>query len=154
MTHESRLAKGYPRVVIVRDILNVVASRYKLLMRYHPDKIDSGNLCSINEKIFQIWINHASSDSNNNLLVVQFEKWVKSRSYRDSIALMFKVQNLDIMDNISVHGGGSSFSGRSQLPTSEELNARWKQVDLPNKFIDRINAEDIKELRKKLGYIA
>ena len=123
-------------------------------MRYHPDKIDSGNLCSINEKIFQIWINHASSDSNNNLLVVQFEKWVKSRSYRDSIALMFKVQNLDIMDNISVHGGGSSFSGRSQLPTSEELNARWKQVDLPNKFIDRINAEDIKELRKKLGYIA
>ena len=54
MTHDSRLAQGYPRNVIVRDIVNVVASRYKLLMRLHPDKIDSGNLVSINEKSFKI----------------------------------------------------------------------------------------------------
>jgi len=151
-SYETRLTKGFPKIVIIRDILNVVASRYKLLMKRHPDKVDNGNLCSINENIFQIWIENVLS-AKKKCMLVKFEEWVASRQYRDAISAKLKVKNLDVMGQMSFHGGGSSFGNLSSTPSLTDLNNRWKQVDIPSKFIRRIESQDIKSLRKQLGYI-
>jgi len=151
-SYETRLTKGFPKIVVVRDILNVVASRYKLLMKCDPDKVESGNLCSINENIFQIWMENVLS-MNKQCMVVKFEEWLASRQYRDAISAKLKAKNLDVMGQMSFHGGGSSFGNLSSTPSLTDLNNRWKQVDIPSKFIRRIESQDIKSLRKQLGYI-
>ena len=86
-------------------------------------------------------------------MVVKFEDWIASRQYRDLISAKLKVKNLDVMGQMSFHGGGSSFINSSAVPSLEDLKNRWKQVGIPAKFIKRIEAQDIKLLRRKLGYI-
>ena len=150
--YEASQARGFPKIVLIRDILNVVASRYKMLSMHRPDQIEKGNLCSVNESMFQTWLNHASIVSSHRIKLVKFESWITSLAYRNKISELIGFKNIDAMHEISFHGGGSSFSGRSRVPTPDELKNRWKEVKIPTKFLDRIGASDISLARKKLGY--
>lgn len=89
---------------------------------------------------------------NGDAILIQFEKWLDSKEYRDKISAEFNVMNHDITDTITEFGDGSSFSGQN-VPTAEELKNRSKQIELPSVVLDRIQQPDIVELRKQLGYI-
>ncbi|MDA9761681.1 hypothetical protein N9C84_01250 [Desulfobacterales bacterium] len=144
--------KNLSKVIIVRDILNVVASRYKALVSSgKSDFIESGNLLSISEQIFEIWLDHASPPSGNKI-IIQFEHWVKYQKYRTQICNLLRCQDMNPINTITSHGGGSSFSKMERIPTHEELISRWEMVDLPEKFLKRIQASDIQEARRRLGY--
>ena len=142
--------KGYKNIVIVRDINNLFASRYKRF-------IDKGHLHEssdmlINEKIVNIWKDHVNAGLNKDAILIQFEKWLDSKEYRDEISAIFKCHNYDITDTMTEFGDGSSFSGKIK-PSVNDLKNRANQIQLPEIVQERINQSDIVELRKKLQYI-
>lgn len=144
------VSKGYKNIVIIRDIPNLFASRYKKGQAY-GHSYDYG-VMRIDEKAVELWKEHAITGLNGDAILIQFEKWLDSKEYRDEISSKFNVTNYDITDTITEFGEGSSFSGQRK-PTAEELKNRSKQVVLPSIVANRIEQPDIIELRKKLGYI-
>lgn len=144
------LTKEYDKIVIVRDIENLFASRFKKGQSY-KQPYNLGDM-RIDEITVDLWKNHVEAGLNKNAILIQFEKWVDSKEYRDHISKILGFYNYDKIDTITEFGEGSSFSGQ-RIPTAEELKTRASQVELPEKVKDRISQEDILELRKKLGYI-
>lgn len=102
----------------------------------------------IDEKSVEIWKEHTKSNS----ILIIFEKWVESKEYRDYICEKMGIPNYDIKNTITNFGGGSSFTGKT-LPTTEELKSRSKMIDLPMDVTGRLEKPDIKEIRKKLGFL-
>jgi hypothetical protein len=136
------------KIVILRDIFNLFASRYKKIVS-HPEKSSYYNLAMrIDEIIVNLWKEHANSDA----IIILFEKWVESKEYRDLICERLRIPNHDITDTVTNFGGGSSFTGQKK-PTIEELKSRSKMVNLPQEVIDRLNQPDITEIRQRLGFI-
>ena len=142
---------GYKNIVIIRDIPNLFASRYKKSIGYEQPW-DFGAM-RIDEHSVDIWKNHALTGLNGDAILIQFEKWLDSKEYRDKIAALFGCDNYDITDTITEFGEGSSFSGQN-VPTAEDLKNRSNQIELPEEVQQRIEQEDIIELRKRLGYIS
>jgi hypothetical protein len=142
--------KGYTPIVIIRDITNLFASRYKKGIAYgHPYNYGA---MRIDEKAVDIWKDHVIAGLNGDAILIQFEKWVDSKEYRDEISAIFDCHNYDITDTMTEFGDGSSFSGQNK-PTAKELKSRANQIELPKIVQERIEQEDIIELRKKLDYI-
>lgn len=140
--------QGTQQIVILRDIFNLFASRYKRAQKFPGNKHMQNNVMRIDEKAVEVWKQHA----NSNALIIIFEKWIESKEYRDSICEQLGITNHDITDTMTEFGDGSSFTGQEK-PTIDELKSRAKMVKLPQEIIDRLNQPDIKELRKKLGFI-
>lgn len=136
------------QIVILRDIFNLFASRHKRAQKFPGNKHMQDNVMRIDEKAIDVWKQHASSDA----LIIIFERWIESKEYRDSICEQLGITNHDITDTMTEFGDGSSFTGQKK-PTVDELKSRSKMVDLPQEVIDRLNKPDIKELRKKLGFM-
>jgi len=146
----SLFTEGYKKIVIVRDIENLFASRFKRGQKY-KNNINTSDM-RIDQFAVDLWKNHINAGLNGDAILIQFEKWVDSKEYRDKLAAQLNTVNYDITDTMTVFGNGSSFSGKIK-PTAEELKSRAKMVDLPEAVKNRIAQPDIVELRKKLGYI-
>lgn len=144
------ITQGYRKIVIIRDLPNLFASRYKKSQAYgHSYK---KGVMRIDEKAIELWKDHAISGLNGSAILIQFEKWLDAKEYRDELAASFNAANHDITDTITEFGEGSSFSGQLK-PTVEELKTRFSQVALPRKVRKRVQEEDINDLRRQLGYI-
>ena len=150
-TLESEYTLGFNKIVILRDILNVVASRYKRMMDIDPKSIDY-KLMEIDEKLFQCWISHASAFKRN-VLIIKFEDWLSSKEQRDRISNSLGCKNIDCVNTIPFHGGGSSFTKMEKIPSVEDLLNRSEQVKLPTEILERIQKSDILNLRKEHGYV-
>lgn len=137
------------QIVILRDIFNLFASRYKQAQKFPGNKHIQNNVLRLDEKAIEVWKQHA----NSNALIIIFERWIESKEYRDSICEQLGIKNHDITDTMTEFGGGSSFTGRKK-PTVDELKSRAKMVNLSQEIVDRLNQTDIKELRKRLGFIS
>lgn len=135
----------FKKIAIIRDIENLFASRYK---RWLDTKVRG---MQIDEDIIKKW-KIISDCEKDEVLLIKFENWVIDKEYRDLICKELNIENLDITDKITGFGNGSSFSGR-RLPSSEELNSRKNQIELPTDVKERLISEDIVEIRRKLGYI-
>ena len=145
---------GMPKVVVVRDIKNVIASRLKNLKRYSECK-NTQKLLQVNERIANIWTEHATAVAEKKVIGIIFERWVSSKEYRDSVAQILGTKNLDITDTILPYGGGSSFTGiTSQPPSAKSLNDRHLQMELDKSSSKIIEREDISVLRSALGFAA
>jgi len=150
-TYVSKYTRGFNKIVILRDILNVVASRYKRIMDSDPES-NIYKLMKIDENLFKCWISHASAFKKN-ASIIKFEDWISSKEQRDEIAKSVGCKNIDCISTIPFHGGGSSFSKMEKMPSSKDLLNRSDQVKLPNKILERINKSDILNLRKEHGYV-
>ena len=145
---------GMPKVVVVRDIKNVIASRLKNLKRYSECK-NTQKLLQVNERIANIWTEHATAVAEKKVIGIIFERWVSSKEYRDNVAQILGTKNLDITDTILPYGGGSSFTGiTSQPPSAKSLNDRHLQMELDKSSSKIIEREDISVLRSALGFAA
>ncbi len=143
---------GYPRIVILRDIRNVAASRYKRFL----DKAGDApweKYMRMDESFFKCWLEHSYAIMKNHITAVKFEDWVCDKEYRDRIANKLALKNIDSTKTVSHHGGGSSFDhDNTNPPSPEELNERWKKIELPEAIKRRINSDDIQQARAHLGY--
>lgn len=142
---------GYTKVVIIRDIYNVIASRYKKLI---DTKSQPGwqQLMKIDESIFTIWKQHAAA-AKQGTTMIRFEDWIEGKEARNAISKSLGLENLDHTNTMSHHGGGSSFNPHHWTPPSgSDLNNRWRQVELPKALLERMKQEDIQVTRSQLGY--
>ena len=151
--HITEFSLGYPKIVILRDIKNVAASRHKKSL----DKSGLAsweNLMRMDEEFFKYWLEHAYANTKGNILAVKFEDWASNRNYRDEIAKKLALKNFDSIKTVSHHGDGSSFDvGNQNPPSPEALKERWKKIELPEATKKRINSDDIQEARAHLGYL-
>ncbi len=69
-------------------------------------------------------------------MVVNFNRFVGERAYRDRIAAELALDNRDVLDEASDYGGSSSFSPGSGPSTTRELLTRFRQHRLPDDMID------------------
>lgn len=137
----SRIDDKYPttKVVVLRDIHNLSASRYKA---------NQGVGMRINELFVERWLSQAN---HNNIF--KYEDFLLSKENRDAFMGQFGVENIDITNDVKYCSNiGSSFVGR-QLDTIENYLNRHKMVDLPQELIEYISVTQVQEVRKRLGYI-
>ena len=135
-------------IVIVRDINNLFASRFKNIQK-HNKPYYSGDM-RLDEESVNIWKQHVNAGLSGDAVLIHFERWVASREYRDSISERLNITNLDKTDTVTNFGGGSSFSG-TRKPSIEELKNRANQIELPKPVQSRIQQLDIIELQQKLN---
>ena len=150
--YTTEFSLGYQKIVILRDIRNVAASRYKKSLD-QSGRASWSNLMRMDEEFFKCWLDHAYANTKGQILAIKFEDWVSSKNYRGETAKKLALKNIDSIKTVSHHGEGSSFSvGNQDPPSPEELKDRWKQIELPEATKRRINSDDIQKARAHLGY--
>ena len=151
ISYVSKYTRGFKKIVILRDIINVVASRYKRRLEKDPKSV-AYKLMKIDENLFKCWISHASSFKKN-VPIIRFEDWLSSEEQRNKIANSLGLKNIDGINTIPFHGGGSSFSKMEKVPSEKDLLNRSEQVNLPTEILERMQKSDILNLRQKHGYL-
>ena len=129
-------------IVIIRDIPSIIASRLKRVETNPEIK----HLMSTDERFFSNWKHYASNNT------IKFEDWLTKKECRDNLCLDLGIENLDNVSYVSRIGGGSSFVG-TKLDSVENILNRESQIQIPSDLIERINAKDIADTRKSVGYI-
>jgi hypothetical protein len=123
------------KVVIVRDIINVFASRYKAFGKGF-----------VNKKIADLWIQHANHPN-----IFKYEDFLLDKNKRDNLTQIFNIPNMDVTTFVSACANGSSFIGK-QLDTVENLLVRYKMIDFLKETKQLLNDPLIQQTRQKLGY--
>lgn len=126
------------KYVILRDIKNNVASRYKA----HPK-----GAMLVSEKYVEIWKEHARFPDK-----IRYEDFLTSKPIRDAFSLKVGAENIDVTDDVNYCSNiGSSFVGRTKDTTDNYLN-RFSMIELPEYIHQLIGTEEIKQIRKSLNY--
>ncbi|OLF79226.1 hypothetical protein AWH61_05105 [Alteromonas sp. W12] len=121
-------------VVIKRSTLNLVASRLKRAIDQAQKGKDRGDM-AIDEPFFSKlnWI--YSQSEGTGYCCWSFDDWlVNKNSYRQRFLKKFELK-FDATPQMSTQGGGSSFSGQSKIPTPSEMQARWSEIDWPQRVL-------------------
>lgn len=124
------------KIVLVRDILNLAASRIK---RGTDDM-------KVDENFVDLWLEHSSSPN-----VFKYEDFLLDKNKRDELCSRIGVENLDYTEGVMAYGKGSSFIGR-KLDDKENYLNRYKMVEFPEKISKLLSDVRIQEMREKLGY--
>lgn len=114
------------KFTIYRSLENTIASR----VRFNEKNTDFQLL--LDDYIFNQWFENV-----NYCNTICYENWLLDKTYRDEISKKLKVENKDIINNVSYNGGGSSFVGLN-LDSKKNLLNREKMVEIDNKFIEKI----------------
>ncbi len=125
------------KIVLIRDIFNLVASRIK---RGTDDM-------KVDENFISLWLEHSFSEN-----LFKYEDFLLSREKRDDLCKSIEVENLDYTEGVLPNGLGSSFVG-VKLDSKENYLNRYKMVELPDKIIRLLSDDRVVEARKRLGYL-
>jgi hypothetical protein len=139
LTSVSRI-EGYEtkKFVIVRDIKNLSASRYKA-SKHGAMRID--------QKFVDTWTEHTNFPNK-----IRFEDFLLDKNVRDNFSLRFGVENIDITDDVKYCSNiGSSFVGRVKDETENYLN-RFQMIEIPEHLLQFITTPEVESVRKKMNY--
>lgn len=137
-TSMTRVEGSTTKFVVLRDILNNAASRYKA----HPK-----GAMMITEKYVDIWKEHAAFPK-----LIKYEDFLMHKEIRDEFSLSLGVENIDVTNDMHYCSNiGSSFIGKNVDSIDNYLN-RYKMIDLPESVINLIQTEEIRQVRLSLGY--
>jgi hypothetical protein len=151
-TEDREFVSGEDNIVIVRDFYNLLASRYKkygaLLGLREKDYIT--NL----QELIGSWKQHAKTFLDFPTKGISYNAWLKSKTYRDSVAARFSVPNeIDAIDYVPNMGGGSSFVGVQKEKDIESYLHRYKQIELPESIATEVNRDaELASLNTKLFF--
>jgi hypothetical protein len=140
LTSVSRI-EGYEtkKFVIVRDIKNLSASRYKA-SKHGAMRID--------QKFVDTWTEHTNFPNK-----IRFEDFLLDKNVRDNFSLRFGVENIDITDDVKYCSNiGSSFVGRVKDETENYLN-RFQMIEIPEHLLQFITTQEVESVRKKMNYL-
>lgn len=124
------------KIVLIRDIYNLAASRLK---RGSDDM-------KVDENFVNLWLQYSSCPN-----LFKYEDFLLNKDKRDELCERLGVVNLDYTDGVMHYGRGSSFVG-VKLDTKENYLNRYKMVEFPEKVTKLLDDSRIHEVREKLGY--
>jgi hypothetical protein len=139
LTSVSRI-EGYEtsKFVIVRDIKNLSASRYKA-SKHGAMRID--------QKFVDTWTEHTNFPNK-----IRYEDFLLNKDVRDKVSLRFGVENIDITNDVKYCSNiGSSFVGRVMDEPENYLN-RHKMIEIPEHLMQFITTQEVELVRQKMGY--
>lgn len=115
------LTESHTNILVLRDIYNLFASRYKGLIEFREDS-------RISNIIKEIWKMHAyeflgATTHIPNLVVVNYNSLTTDPSYRDQIADKLEISPTQLK-KISIEGGGSSFRDSDSSFEEDRFNSR------------------------------
>ena len=114
-------------IVVIRDFRNWAASCIKMALRDNKiieEVID-------NEKV-RLYTDHLLSYGKDDYYYIVFNDWVTSKLYREAICRDLGYTFTDAAkDQLSIFGGGSSFSGLRHLKNAShmDVNNRYKEIE-------------------------
>jgi len=137
--HDKYVGKSSKKfdILILRDPYNYFASRLKLeeMGLYDPNiRIKLTNKAS-REILVKLWLQYAkeylgeTAYLKNNKIVINFDKWVSDKSYRQELAKKLNLKFSDVMMNkITKSGPGSSFDKLKYADDGGKMKVleRWK----------------------------
>lgn len=127
------------KFVIVRDIKNLSASRYKA-SKHGAMRID--------QKFVDTWTEHTNFPNK-----IRFEDFLLDKNVRDNVSLRFGVKNIDITDDVKYCSNiGSSFVGRVKDENENYLN-RFQMIEIPEHLLQFITTPEVESVRKKMNYL-
>lgn len=136
--------KKSKKIALVRDIPNLLSSRYKASIGPHKDSITfEMNINKINS-----WISSVKYKG----LVIRYEDWLCHKEYRDNICFKLNISNKDYTHEVSSAGGGSSFNNETTLDKNKLLN-RYSEIDLPKDWRFYLEAVEVIRARRFSGYL-
>jgi hypothetical protein len=116
-------------VLVLRDPLNNIASRLEAAtLRPEVFRTDEAYV-----ELFESYCAEyvGSSEFLANKVVVNFNRFIGERAYRELIAGDLAVENRDVLAEASDYGGSSSFSPGTGPSTPRELLSRFQQRRIP-----------------------
>lgn len=128
-SYEDTYTNKNTSIVILRDFLNLLCSRYE---KFHNNKhnicLNNQYICDLHHLI-ETWKQHSHSRRK----LILYNDWLVSKNYRDNISKnLIGIPNIkDKIDIISEIGQGSSFNDKDYL-------SRYKSVHLPQHMKDII----------------
>ena len=133
--------KDSTKIIISRDIRNIVASRIK------KNKLG----CVVNNHIIDVWLKNENSPENIN--IIRYENWLTSKDYRDNISNKLGLTNRDVTHIVSAAGAGSSFKDQSTGTINKDiLLNRYKTIEFSPDVESMLSRTDVEEKLKKLNY--
>lgn len=126
---------GAGSLLVLRDPLNNLASRMRAAAtRPEVFRVDEGYI-----ELYDSYCAEILGQTSHlpEKVVVSFNRFVQDRSYRDEIARVLGLANLDDLAEVPGYGGGSSFS-QERRSSIEELMTRFRQHPLPTMLLDEL----------------
>jgi hypothetical protein len=135
------VADGVPRIVVIREFGNLLASRFK---KYYGPRDSKGCLglpkqryLHTIQELITTWKNHARAVASGNVVGVLYDKWVVDKEYRDGVMerLGGRTNTKDDRTLVADFGGGSSFVGSRRENDASSYLRRWERVKLPQEMV-------------------
>lgn len=129
-------------LLVLRDPFNMLPSAEKMVRNAMVAKQqDEKWVIEVLNKRLALWKNYAflhlnpDSITRGEFVTLLFDRWVKEKDYRDSMANKLGYINHDrFLDFISDAGKGSSFSG-SKLESKSDVLSRWEAGNLSSRLL-------------------
>lgn len=161
--HDKYLGKSSKRfdILILRDPYNYFASRLKLeeMGLYDPNIRAKLTNKKARDALIILWLQYAkeflgqTAYLKNNKVVINFDKWVSDKSYRQGLAKKLNLKFSDAMMNkLTRSGPGSSFDKLKYANDGGKMKVleRWKVMkDFPF-YRDIFKSKEIVELGEKI----
>lgn len=120
--------RAEPKLVVIRDIKNIVASLTKLR---GPERIHENALRSLED--YMLFALDEQAQNENNVVVANYPRWHADKEYREELfnkvcgLLDISCEFTDVgKDYVMGAGGGSSFSGLTLPGSKLDVLNRWK----------------------------
>lgn len=126
------------KIMVTRSLLNLIASRLQRAMNQAKEGKDRGDM-SVRESFFSNlnWIMNNKTDKS--WLFWSFDEWLQNSNQCRQQFLQRLGLAVNLTPAMSLQGGGSSFTGQRLIPTAEEIESRWDNIQLPSSVIKLIN---------------
>ncbi|MES3005442.1 MAG: hypothetical protein V4664_00685 [Patescibacteria group bacterium] len=138
-------AKIY-KVIVLRDLLNLVASKIKFAIQLtQKDIINHSQKVTDTVNLWKAYCKYVLN--NKGVVHIVYNKWFSDDGYREDLLDIIKSDKRDMaIPSLSTFGGGSSFDGYKHSLSAKEMKVleRWKEYqDIPS-FMNLCYGEDIK----------
>lgn len=134
--------KESKKIIAVRDISEIFASRYKSIRDKDLEEIGF----NVNVEKVNAWILNILSS----FIKIKFEDWLSSREYRDDVCRSLGIYNRDFTEHRSIAGGGSSFE---DIPLSNQIKDRVNRIEIPSEWKRFLVEHSVTQARRKMGYL-
>lgn len=142
------------QIVILRDFYNLAASCYQSLKDNKEFlKTRSSDVIDDTEAFANIWVQYAEAFLENPRVIgIDYDGWVSSKKYRDSISDTLEFKNFENgLNSVASYGYGSSFEKGNKKKASSLYISRWKRFKEDEEFIELMRkCQIIKPLYRKI----
>lgn len=132
------------KISIVRSTLNLIASRLQRAINQAKNGLDRGDMAI--DKKFIYRLKSLRKAKEKGWYIWSYDAWSKGENdYRKNFLKQFDLK-FDSNPEVSSFGGGSSFTGKHEVPDYKAAANRWEQVVWPKRVLLLLSEKDSEEL--------